>query len=37
MRIQNVQGEEKVTGGLLDNISSWQITRIIIKILLVKS
>lgn len=24
MSIQNVQGEEKVIGGLLDNISSWQ-------------
>lgn len=24
MSIQNLQGEEKVTGSLLDNISSWQ-------------
>lgn len=37
MSIQNVQGEEKVTGSLLDNISSWQKSGKIIKILLVKS
>lgn len=37
MSIQNVQGEEKVTGGLLNNISSWQNTGRIIKILWIKS
>lgn len=37
MSIQDVQGKEKVTGGLLDNISSWQNTGKIIMILLVKN